>query len=77
MNNEQMIQSICGKYNPPNNLNLNDPTSFFMQLIFRPFQGWNWEPSDPEADDIPDGHRCSLNSTSYATIHLSQIIREQ
>ena len=72
-----MIQSICGKYNPPNNLNLKDPTSFCMQSIFRPFQGWNLEPSDPEADDVPICHRGSLTSTSYATIHLSQIIREQ
>ena len=55
-----MIQSICGKYYPPNNLNLKDPTSFFMQLIFRPFQGWNREPSDPDADDIPMCYHASL-----------------
>ena len=70
-----MIQSICDKSNPPNNLNLKDPTSFFMQLIFRPFQGWNRGPSDPEADDVPMCHRASLTLTS--PIHLPQIIREQ
>ena len=41
-------------------LNLKDPTPFKIRNIFSLHLGLNRGPSDPEADDMPMGHRASL-----------------
>ena len=61
-------------------LNLKDPASFLIQLIFSLYQGSIWGHSDPEADDTPMCHQASLiarNSVTFLKLYVLNFFQGQ